>query len=82
MNIEQSTDIVDNILKDYPEILSRGDLAKVLGVSYASVPKEIKEKEVPVMSDNKVGSWNRIKVHKPVLRQYLINKYTKNQEEK
>ena len=82
MNIEQSTDIVDNILKDYPEILSRGDLAKVLGVSYASVPKEIKEKEVPVMSDNKVGSWNRIEVHKPVLRQYLINKYTKNQEEK
>ena len=54
----------------------------MLGVSYASVPKEIKEKEVPVMSDNKVGSWNRIKVHKPVLRQYLINKYTKNQEEK
>ena len=82
MTIEQSTDIVDNILKDYPEILSRGDLAKVLGVSYASVPKEIKEKEVPIMSDNKVGSWNRIKVHKPVLRQYLINKYTKNQEEK
>lgn len=82
MTKEQASMLVDDILKDKPDIIDRGELANILGVSYASVPKEVASRNIPLMTENIVGSWKRIKVHKTVLKQHLINQYTKNQEEK
>ena len=77
MDKEKASELVDGILKDSEDIIDRGELAKLLGISYASVPKEIESRKIPIMTENVVGSWKRIKVHKPVLRQYLIEQYTK-----
>ena len=69
--------IVDGVLEDKPDILERRDLAKVLGISYAMVPKIVERDGLPTMTNAEQGSWKRIKVHKPVIRQILIDKYLK-----
>lgn len=76
MDLKDIENIVDDTLKDFPDILNRGDLAKVLDVNYASVPSVVDRDKIPTMTVNEAGSWNRIKVHKAVLRKFLIDRYT------
>lgn len=66
---------VDKILKEYPDILTRTELKKLLGVSYHQVPKEVKRLNIPVLGLS--GKFERIRIHKSIYREYLIEEYLK-----
>jgi len=67
--------IVDDILKDYDEILTRKNIAEIFGVSYHTVPSLLKKKEIKYTKEGE-EKWKHIKIRKQFIRKALIEEYS------
>jgi len=66
---------VEEQLKNYKEVLGRKEIAEILNISYQYLPKVLAKMNFPGLCEE--GCWNHIKIHKLVMKEFLIQKYMK-----
>lgn len=73
--------IVDDILEKYDEVIDRRGIAEILDIHYNDVPKQAKKQDLPVLGSNN-SDYGRIKIHKAVFKEYLVEQYSRKQKSK
>ena len=82
MELEKIEKIIKDSLKDYPEILNRKQISKIVGIDYRRVPEFLQTEKIPFLGISVEGKENSrgyisLKLHKGILQGYLIKKYTR-----